>query len=150
MKRKLLYGLVFLTLALVRVERCEIGRLIPVEVVAVDTADNLVRIETDTGNVGVGKSFQEAYGNLRETASGNIYLDTACWLILSEGDAINVEAVKEYLKGNVGVCLGASKIDLTQVGAYLSAHRPAVRLKQMEKGVVPQYISAVNNGFKLW
>ena len=140
MKRKLLYGAVILALLAVPVERCEIGRLIPVEVVAVEAGPERVVIRTDTGNRGAGRDFTAAYRNLRETASGYIYLDTAQWLILT-GDA--AEDVKGYLKSDIGVCRGVGNIDLKTVGVYLKNHK-----EEIEQGKMP-LIYQVEGGFKI-
>jgi hypothetical protein len=51
--------------------------------VGVYKTGNWYQIETDTGNKGYGATVMQALRNMKETASGIIYLDTADYMILT-------------------------------------------------------------------
>ena len=129
MKRYILYIVVLLAMLAVPAQRNDVGRLLPVEVIAVYQDVGGVRIETDTGNVGTGRDLESAYRNLKGTAAGEIFLDTADYLILY-GEAKQLsEKLREYLKLGIRVCAGEGEIDLVEASEYLSVHIPNMRLK---------------------
>lgn len=147
--RRLLYIIVVLVLLAVPVRRSDVGSLLPVEAVMVDYKRGKVTITTDTGNVGAGEDLQQAYLDLKENASKQIYLDTADYLIL-EGDAIQLaEELGDYLKPGIRVCESNGKIDAEEAVQYLAAHTPACRLRDLLDGANTEILSKTSRGFQL-
>ena len=147
--RRLLYIIVLLSLLAVPAERMDVSKLMPVELVAVDYQMGLIEISTDTGNKGVGKTVAEAYQNLRESASGTVFLDTANYLLLCGKSGGLLKELKKDLRPGVRFCMAQSGLDLQEAALYLSEHPPKHRLKDSQYGVNPQTLVQTNTGFLL-
>ena len=113
---------------LVPVRRADVGKLRPVEVVAVCRNEEGYTIRTDTGDRGQGMDLKDALADLKESASGLIYLDTAEYLLL-ETAVEDIESLCGLLRPGVRVCAAEPGIDLEGSGQYLDVHRPAAFLE---------------------
>jgi hypothetical protein len=123
--RKLLYAAILLAVFFAPVRRVDIAKLQPVEAVALYVQDNVVVLETDTESIGVGKTVDEAFRNLKECTPAVIYLDTARYLLVSENAKELQNQIYPYLKENVitGVYNGTG---VKEEAKYLDAHyKPA-------------------------
>ncbi len=130
MKRAALYAAVLLAALLLPMERYDIGKLKPVEVVHMYKERNVVILKTDTGDLGMGKSVGEAYRNLKETTAGTIFLDTADYLLVEESAKGEIGAMGRWLKPSVRMCYAGRGIDLVAAAAYLRTHIPRTKLKE--------------------
>ena len=149
MKRCILYIVILLAMLMIPAEGSDVGRLLPVEVFAVDQRAGTVRIETDTGNVGTGSDLEAAYQDLCQSASAEIFLNTADNLILSGDAAQLVGQLRQYLKPNIRVCRSEGGIDLAEVGEYLSIHVPDYCLKDIDKVTEMVILTQTEKGFCL-
>ena len=104
----------------------DIGRLRPVELVQLYERNGLLFLETDTGDLGWGMTVGQAAEKLKETAAGQIYLDTADFLVLEEGMDVYLPVLSGYLKRRTGITYGPEEMDLEETAAYLRVHRPSV------------------------
>ena len=77
MKRYLLYGLILAATLVMPVKRTDVGKLQPIQTVAVYLTDRGCSVQTDTGDIGVGETVAIAIENLERTTAGGAYLDTA-------------------------------------------------------------------------
>ena len=114
-------------------EPLNIGELIPVQVVSIYQEKGWTVIETDTGNKGMGGTAKQALRNLKDTACGKIYLDTAEYLVLGEDTAEAVEELRDELKRSVQLCEAATTVDLAQTAKFLHAHGKLPTLKEWKK-----------------
>lgn len=147
--RKILYIIVLLGLIAVPAERSDIGNLLPIEVISIYKDEQGIQIQTDTGNVGSGVDLEEAYHNLKESASGDIYLDTADYLILMGNARELTPLLTVYLKESVRVCQGEGQLQITEVAPYLSTHSPEIRLRDMNTKSELQILRQTEAGFLL-
>ena len=122
MKRILLYIVLLIITFLVPVERTDVGKLSPIETVAVYKEHDKVILRTDTEDMGIGATAMAALQNMKDTASGIIYLDTARYLLIEEGAENAAEELRQALKGNVRVCLTSGRVDLLDATRYLGVH----------------------------
>ena len=129
----LLYGAILAAVLLIPNEGTDVGKLIPVEVIAVSESGNGVTVRTDTEDMGAGATLAEAFQNLEDTAPGFIYLDTAEYLIVETESEELLGELKGYLKNSVRVCKGAEDLPLAGVADYLSAHQPDEKLGKIEE-----------------
>ena len=127
MKIMLYITLAALALAAPR-ERADVGKLRPVEVIAVNQSGEGYVIRTDLGDRGAGATLAEAVNDLRDTAPGIVYLDTAEYLLL-ENEVTDTAYLEQILKPRVRVCGAQTGIDLEGSGQYLDIHRPKERLR---------------------
>ena len=134
----LLYIGLLLFVCLLPVQSTDVGKLIPVEVIAISERDDRVAVRTDTGNRGEGATLGEAFSDLQDTAPGTIYLDTAAYLLLEQGTTQQMADLQGSLKADTKVCLMEPGIPVEGIAEYLSAHHPGVRLKDaVEVGNLP-------------
>ena len=130
MKRMLLYIVILSLSLLAPVKASDIGKLLPVQVVSIYRMNEQIVMETDTENRGFGETAQQALQNLKDTASGMIYLDTAQYLLLSEDTKSCVEELLGELKDSVKLCQIEKRVDLTETARYLSVRDGLPTLKQ--------------------
>ena len=142
----IIYLALLLGVTMLPTEGTDVGKLIPVEVIAVSEDRGIITIETDTGDTGQGRSIEDAVYDMEDTASGIIYLDTAEYLILEEG--IPAKAMRPYLKGSVRVCAGEG-MTLDGIAEYLSIHKPKRRLDEDTNVTKTQVITEENGRFRL-
>lgn len=131
--KRLLYGVILATVLLIPNQGTDVGKLIPVEVIAVSESENGVTVRTDTEDTGAGATLAEAFRDLEDTAPGMIYLDTAEYLIIETGSEELLGELNGYLKKSIRVCKGAEELPLTGVADYLSAHQPDRKLGKIEE-----------------
>ena len=134
MKRMLLYVGILAALLAAPVERLDVGKLHPVQVVSVSKQNGWVVIQTDTGDRGIGETGAQALKNMEETTSGVIYLDTAEYLLLSKDAEDALTQLRTALKPKTGVCYAGEGVDLKEAGKFLSSHADLPRLKEWKEG----------------
>ena len=132
--RIVLYGLVLALLLLGR-GGTDIGQLQPVEVVQLYEKNGLLILKTDTGDMGWGLTVDEAVRKLKETAPGQIYLDTADYLLIEEGVEASIPALRPYLKRRTTMAFGPEGVDLQETAAYLRVHRPSEKVGKGSKPI---------------
>ena len=134
MKRLIIYAVLLGLLFVVPVKKLDIGKLQPIEVVSMYIQDSEVFLETDTGDVGKGVTALDALRNLKETATGVVYLDTAEFLLVQETAQKYVDELRQVLKDNVKVCLAEGDIDPETAAKYLNVHGDLPNLREWELG----------------
>lgn len=135
MKRYLVYGLILAATLVIPVKRTDVGKLQPIQTVAVYVTDNGYTVQTDTGDVGVGETVALAIENLERTTAGVAYLDTAEFLLVSEDEVSVVEEMKSILKPSVQLYWVEGQPDLKSASQFLSVHGKGPTFKSWEKGV---------------
>lgn len=134
MKRIILYAGILAAMAAVPKEPSDVGNLLPVQVVSIYKENGWTVIETDTEDKGMGSTAAQALQNLKDTAAGDIYLDTAQYLLLTEETVSAPEELRHQLRPSVGLCLSTKKIDLSKVGDFLTVHGNLPKLKNWNEG----------------
>lgn len=105
------------------------AKLAPAQVVCVQTAEGIVTVRTDFGNMGSGRDLSEAFKDLENTTPGKVFLDTADYLLVDETSVRYLQELGGWLKGDCLVCLGKEIKDLPGAADYLDAHPPRQKLK---------------------
>ena len=110
------------------VDRLDIAKLEPVEAVAVYMEEGRVTLQTDGENIGSGVTAQEALADLKENALAVIYLDTADYLLVSEGAEEAAKDLQQYLQKSVqiGKYNGGN---IKEEAQYLDVHKNAAKPK---------------------
>ena len=148
-KRIIIYILAAAATMFAPVKGSDVGNLIPVELVFVSVEDGMLMIETDTGNTGKGKTTEEAIRNLHDTAEGQIFLDTADYLLVEETAVPYISQIGSVLKKSVRVCLAEKGLDLVQASAYLAEHRPNETLKVADSTEITSYLKQYGENLKI-
>lgn len=121
----------------------ELGKLIPVELILVEKAHGTYLVRTDTGDVGQGGNLQSAIENLHATAAGDIFLDTARYLLVTEETMDTIPEISGYLKGKTYLCKTENGADPETAAQYLAAHPPKLHLKDWEMGGKPELLQQI-------
>lgn len=129
MKRVILYIVILAALPLLPLRKTEIGKLQPVELISVDVEHGRVVIQTDTQDIGVGRTVEEAIENLKKTTSGIVFLDTADYLLVTKRASNTVPELSGYLKESVRICTAEVGVDPEKATEYLKIHPPKEKLK---------------------
>lgn len=112
----------------------DVAQLKPVEVIRVSAATHGIRVETDTGECGVGKNLDEAFADLKKTTSGDIFLETADRLLVSPLAVDLLPELTEYLRPGCNICVEMGEVELDMVSAFLDIHEPGVTLQDHRAG----------------
>lgn len=139
MKRWFVYFAVLALCGTSSIRRTDIGELSPVEVVWLTDKAGQICLQTDTGDMGVGKDVQEALHNMKATAPGTVFLETADYLIVEQGREALLEQVGDILRPSCKICVARSMPDMEKASKFLIAHEPQVTLRQyqVEKCALP-------------
>lgn len=130
--RIILYVVILALLFVVPLEPVDVAKLLPIETVAVYMEDGNVVMETDTQHKGRGENVADALENLKAVTPAVVYLDTACYLLISEDAMHCVDQLKQYLKPSVDVAICDDKDWVKDAAKYLSVHGGTVPLKQLK------------------
>ena len=149
MKRWMIYLLLVAGAFLFPKRPVELGKLIPVELVVVEKSEGLYRIRTDTGDMGQGDTLRAAIDNLRSAAPGNLFLDTAQYLAITEDALGAIPDLPRYLKGGTRLCVTDFGMDAERAAIFLRAHPPKLRLKDWKTGIKPAYLQQIGEGLLL-
>ena len=120
----------------------DIAKLAPVEVVWLSERDGQVFLKTDTGDYGAGQDMQTALENMKATASGTVFLDTADYLIVEQGCEDLLDQTYTFLRPSCMICMAERIPDLESVTEYLAAHEPELTLREyrVDKGEIPELV----------
>ena len=135
MRRIIVYVLVLVIVLLVPVERTDVGKLRPVQSVAVFGEDEAVVIVTDTEDKGRGADAIAALEDLKDSTPAVIYLDTAEFLLVGQGMDGAVEQLRDYLKETVELYYYEGVSELESVSKYLEIHGEGPTMKQWQNGL---------------
>ena len=108
----------------------DIAELKPVQAVYLYKDGENLCIETDTGDAGAGESLSEAAADLSARADGEIFLDTAEFLLLSPEVVISPDFYT-HLRPACKVCYTETVPDLAAAAEYLAAHPPEITLARL-------------------
>lgn len=137
MKRLAAYfGVLLLVCLLGRLDHpgTDVGELEPVELIAVSRHNNRIRLETDTGSAGEGKSVHAALEDLKDSAAGTVFLETADYLLIDPEEKELLPELTAILRPGCRVCLNGGVEDLEAAADFLSAQKPDLTLADYQGG----------------
>lgn len=108
----------------------DVAKLEPVQVVYIRIDGAEFSVETDTGAKGTGATLTEAAADMKANATGEIFLDTAEFLLLHPAVPIT-EEFHTLLRPTCKVTFTTAAPDLQAASAYLTIHSPPVTLAQL-------------------
>lgn len=113
----------------------DVSNLHPVEVLYIykETEADIV-IETDTGDFGKGANLQEALEDLKESAPGEIFLETAAYVLVTEETKVLLPELMKILRPATEIVVTKGNVDVKTAGNYLTVHRPKVTLQDYRSG----------------
>lgn len=132
MRRWIIYAVILGASAMLNVTGfvgTDVGKLLPVQAVRVTKAGNMVIMQTDTGDIGIGTNPVKALGDMQDSAAGNLFLETADYLILQPGCEELLPELAEILRPSCKVCTEDGETDPEAAAEYLAVHEPAMTLR---------------------
>ena len=149
MKTFIVYGLILAAAMLAPVERADVAKLRPIEVIYICKDADAVILKTDTDDVGIGTDVASALEDMKQTSPAVIYLDTAEYLVIGTGAQEEAKALEGILKGSVELCLAEQEPDLELVADYLPAHGKLPRFSDWKDGEELPVLSLQNDRIKI-
>lgn len=137
MRRWLLYGIAFgaaILLDLSPFRGTDVGKLLPVEVVRISRENGEILLQTDTGDTGKGTDINEALLELQATTAGNVFLETADYLLIQPGCEEMLGALAGILRPSCSICVEVGEAELEKVAKFFAAHEPQVTLQKWRSG----------------
>ena len=128
MSRRLWYAAA-LALLLLADRGTDIGKLRPVELVQLMEEKGILILRTDTGDAGWGLTVEQAVAKLKENTPGQIYLDTADYLLLDEGTEMYLPQMAGVMKKTTRMAYAEPGGDLQNAVSYMRVHQPSSTLK---------------------
>lgn len=149
MKRAIIYVIILAGAFFAPVEKLDVAKLRPIEVIYVSQEGQAVLLQTDTDDVGVGKDAHAALENMKKTSPAVIYLDTAQFLVIGPGGEEATLQLQDVLKDNIRLCKTQEQVDLQQVARFLPVHGQLPKFAQWEEGQILPVLHAENDRLKL-
>ena len=149
MRRAMIYSGLLAAALLLPSGGKELGKIKPVETLLIKAEKGQIILRTDTEDLGIGNTVEEAMCDLEKTTAGRIYPDTTLYLLVDETAEENIEALKAYLKGSTRLCIVEGDVDLQEAGEYLGTHKPGIKLKKWKKGGSLQHLRNYRGKMKI-
>ena len=112
----------------------DIGKLQPVQVVCISVTEGLVTVQTDMEDWGTGETLAAAVADMRESAVGEVFLETADHLLLSSDAAYLLDDAMRLLRPSCSLCWMEGEPELQELGLFLQTHVPEMTLKDYRAG----------------
>ena len=126
----------------------DIGKLLPVELVQITREEDLLRVETDTGDFGLGETLGEAMSDLKNTAAGVVFFDTADHLLVTKETWMPGECAPFFRTG-VRVLLVEDAVDPEAAAEYLRSRKAGVPMGKIDPGQSIPVLGVVNGRIEL-
>lgn len=111
-------------------EHSDVSDLKPVELIYIDKVQDILRVATEESDEGYGAAPEDAFNDLKATASGMIFLDTVEYILISPQAADLLPELDGLLRPGCGIALCCDGIDLHTAAEFLGRHKPKVTLAQ--------------------
>lgn len=120
--KKVLFALAGVLVLLLPTQGTDIGNLRPVGLLFVQWEGEKYHITADTGDSGSGETVEDAAADLRLCAPGEVYLDTAAILVISENAVDVLPELENLLRPSVRIIETDAQVEPSDAFDYLQAH----------------------------
>ncbi len=137
MKKAVFY---FLAIAIVAVtgflpfSGTDVAKLQPVEVLILQRANDLYTISTNDGLSGVGKDTKDALMDLKLAAPGEVFLETANYLLVAPDCLEVIAELYSYLRPACQLYLMEGEGSYKLIAKYLESHPSEITLLSFRQG----------------
>lgn len=121
----------------------DVARLLPIEVIQMNKQGEQIFLYTDTEAQGVGATLEEAVENMKQTAPGTVFLETADYLLTDWESLEYLEESAEYIRPGSKLCVAEETLDLQEAAQFLAVHTPATTLADYRGGIT--HISVITD-----
>ena len=113
--------------------RLDIAKLEPAQVLLVEEEAGRVIVTTDMGHLGRGRTLTEAVEDMKQTTAGQVFLDTAEYLLLAPSAERYLPELTQLLRPSCRVCMIYGAMELQTAADYLSVHETGLTLRDWKK-----------------
>lgn len=106
----------------------DVAKMEPVELVWLMRTDEGIAVQTDTGSTGWGKSVSAAVEDMKQSASGEIFLETAEYILLTDLDEEILPELMALLRPSCKVLFAYGKAKPEDATLFLRSHQKNVTL----------------------
>lgn len=122
-------------------EEADISSLRPVELLSLYKEEGEVYVEADTGDVGRGVDLRSALEDMKATSPGEIFLETADYVMVTEETKAYLPELKKILRPATEIVQTQDRIETAAAAGFLSVHGPGVVLKDCStESVLPELV----------
>ena len=107
--------------------RMDIGALKPIEAVWIGRENDHYLIETDTGDYGLGETLLQAVKHLKDTSGGEIYLDTATFVVTEKEVLEDLGELKDILQKDSYIIIEDGWTNLPNAAQFLRTHQTMIK-----------------------
>lgn len=119
--------------------KTDISELRPVELLSLYKEEGQLCVETDTGDLGRGVDLQTALKDLRATTPGEIFLETADYVMVTAETKECLLELKTILRPATEIVQMQDRIEASAAVEFLSVHRPGLLMKDYgSESMLPQ------------
>ena len=112
----------------------DVAKLQPVQVVCLSRSGDDITVWTDTGDWGAGATLKAAVENMKMAATGEIFLETADYLLLTPDCRAVLGDAGVFLRPSCSICLLEGEPDMERIGQFLELHAPEVTMMEYRAG----------------
>lgn len=133
MRRWILYLAVFALCAGFGSGGKDLAKTKPPAVIQILQENHSILIRTDLGDSGKGETLNAAIADMNRKADGEILMDTAEYLLLSEQCRYLLPQIKMILRPSMRICICEGVQDLESLWLFLRQHNPKSTLLMTER-----------------
>lgn len=137
MKKLVLWALVIVVISVADMlpfTGTDVAKLHPIEVLIVQQNNGILSISTDSGITGFGKDVPQALSDLKLVAAGEVFLETANYVLLSPDCSDVIDSFFAYIRPACQIYLFEGEGDWYQVSKYLESHPSNATLLACKRG----------------
>ena len=127
----------------------DVGELLPVELISLTMEDGMVVASADTGDSGTGTDIASAMEDLRAGAAGEVFLETADYLLL-QAEFLGVrESLQTWFRPGTLVYAVEAPVDPQPAATYLRSRTGGVALNELKETSLLETLKPSGGGVKL-
>lgn len=114
----------------------DVGKLLPVETLLIEKRAGMYVLSADTGDTASGESLKTAVENLQRSAPGEIFLDTADYVLLTRETIGCIGELSLFVRPGTQVYVAEQNVQFEEIGEFLRTHGPKAPLYRVKKGEI--------------
>lgn len=133
MKKIILYIFIMVGTLLLPTQKQDVADLEPIQAVWLRMENEMLVLQTDTEDIGIGHNVAEALADMKLHSPGIVYLDTAEYLLVSQNAMSRISELNGILNKSVRVSLWNGEGDLVEAARYMQSHKTGIELGDWSK-----------------
>lgn len=144
MKKIILYIFIMTGTLLLPTEKQDVANLEPIQAVWLRSENEKLILQTDTEDIGIGRTVAEALADMKLHSPGIVYLDTAEYLLVDENATTHIQELNGILRKSVHVSLWNGEGELVEAARYMQSHKSGMELGDWAQGTELEKIPKIS------